>query len=135
MLFWLIGATDGHAKNFSLFLGPGGSYRLAPLYDVLTAQPSLDARQIESKQMSLAMSVGRNRHYRIGEIAGRHFLQTGEAAGLPRSLVREAIEQVPNAAERALGEVEELLPADFPETIHVSVKNALTGRLRSLSVA
>ena len=23
MLFWLIGATDGHAKNFSIFLGPG----------------------------------------------------------------------------------------------------------------
>ncbi len=46
ILFWLIGATDGHAKNFSIFLRPGGSYGLAPLYDVLTAQPSLDARQI-----------------------------------------------------------------------------------------
>ena len=40
LLFWLIGATDGHAKNFSVFLGPGGSFRLTPLYDVLTAQPS-----------------------------------------------------------------------------------------------
>lgn len=36
MFFWLIGATDGHAKNFSIFLGPGGRYRLTPLYDVLT---------------------------------------------------------------------------------------------------
>ena len=25
IFFWLIGATDGHAKNFSIFLGPGGS--------------------------------------------------------------------------------------------------------------
>lgn len=41
-LFWLIGATDGHAKNFSVFLTPGGRYALTPLYDVLTAQPSLD---------------------------------------------------------------------------------------------
>ncbi len=66
IFFWLIGATDGHAKNFSIFLGPGGSYHLTPLYDVLTAQPSLEVRQIESKQMKLAMSVGTKRHYRIG---------------------------------------------------------------------
>ncbi len=56
ILFWLIGAPDGHAKNFSLFLGPSGGYRLTPLYDVLTAQPSLDPHQIERKQLSLAMS-------------------------------------------------------------------------------
>ncbi len=27
-VFWLIGATDGHAKNFSLFLYPGGGCAL-----------------------------------------------------------------------------------------------------------
>jgi serine/threonine-protein kinase HipA len=42
--FWLLGATDGHAKNFSVFLSPGGRFRMTPLYDVLSAQPSLDAR-------------------------------------------------------------------------------------------
>lgn len=30
IIFWLIGATDGHAKNFSLWFGPGGSYRMTP---------------------------------------------------------------------------------------------------------
>ncbi|MCB1397885.1 MAG: type II toxin-antitoxin system HipA family toxin, partial [Rhodobacteraceae bacterium] len=59
LVFWLIGATDGHAKNFSLFLGPGGSYRMTPLYDILTAQPALQAGQIEHRQMTMAMSVGR----------------------------------------------------------------------------
>ncbi|MAN66217.1 MAG: hypothetical protein CME91_06185 [Hyphomonadaceae bacterium] len=29
--FWLIGAIDGHAKNFSLFLTPDGRYRMTPL--------------------------------------------------------------------------------------------------------
>ncbi|TJW23235.1 MAG: type II toxin-antitoxin system HipA family toxin, partial [Mesorhizobium sp.] len=53
ILFWLIGATDGHAKNFSIFLASGGSYRLTPLYDVLSAEPSLDTGQIERKQMKL----------------------------------------------------------------------------------
>ena len=65
-----MGATDGHAKNFSIFLGPGGRFYLTPLYDVLTAQPSLDDRLIERKQMKLAMSVGTSRHYKIEDISG-----------------------------------------------------------------
>ena len=49
LIFWLMGATDAHAKNFSVFLSPGGSYRMAPLYDIVTAHGALDARQIERK--------------------------------------------------------------------------------------
>ena len=115
LLFWLMGATDGHAKNFSIFLGPGGSFRLTPLYDVLTAQPSLDAHQIRRNQMKLAMSAGCNRHYRIDDIHGRHFIQTGEEAGLPKSLVRAAIEEVarmaiePDAARRERHDVGHVL--------------------------
>jgi serine/threonine-protein kinase HipA len=29
--FWLLGATDGHAKNFSVFLHAGGRFQLTPL--------------------------------------------------------------------------------------------------------
>jgi serine/threonine-protein kinase HipA len=134
ILFWLIGATDGHAKNFSLFLGPGGSYHLTPLYDVLTAQPSLDAHQIERKQMKLAMSVGTSRHYRISDITGRHFIQTGEAAGLPKSLVRDALEEMADTAEQAIGTTESALPQDFPEALHTSVKKAMSDRLGKLRV-
>jgi serine/threonine-protein kinase HipA len=132
ILFWLIGATDGHAKNFSIFLRPGGGYRLTPLYDVLTAQPSLDARQIERKQMQLAMSVGNSNHYRIHEVIGRHFVQTGEAAGLPKTLVRDAIAEIADTAEAALATVEHDLPANFPAAIHDSVKAGVKARLRSL---
>lgn len=133
ILFWLIGATDGHAKNFSLFIGPGGSYHLAPLYDVLTAQPSLDAQQVGRRQMKLAMSVGTKHHYRISEILGRHFVQTGEQARLPKGLVREALETMHRAAEAALDQVESQLPADFPEGIHRSVKAAVLARLPRLT--
>lgn len=134
ILFWLIGATDGHAKNFSIFLGPGGSYHLTPLYDVLTAEPSLAAHQIQRKQMRLAMSVGHNNHYRMSEIHGRHFLQTGAAAGLPKALVRDAIEEMASAAESAIAAIESELPADFPEAIHEAVSDAVMTRLRSLRV-
>jgi serine/threonine-protein kinase HipA len=134
ILFWLIGATDGHAKNFSLFLGPGGSYHLTPLYDVLTAQPSLHAHQIERKQMKLAMSVGSSRHYRINDILGRHFIQTGEAAGLPKSLVRDALEEMADTAAQAIRILERALPRNFPDALHASVKKAMTDRLGKLRV-
>jgi serine/threonine-protein kinase HipA len=132
ILFWLIGATDGHAKNFSVFLGPGGSFRLTPIYDVLTAQPSVAARQIERKQMKLAMFAGDARHYKNDEIVGRHFIQTTERAGLPGAIAKEALQEIAQAAATAVKTVEKQLPSGFPEEIHVSVKNALASRLRKI---
>ncbi len=132
ILFWLIGAADGHAKNFSIFLLPGGGYRLTPLYDILTAQPSLDARQIERKQMRLAMAVGDRNRYRIDKVVVRHFVQTGEQAGVPRMLVRDAIDDMAETAESALATVESALPVGFPAVIHDSVEAAVKARLRSL---
>lgn len=133
ILFWLLGATDGHAKNFSIFLEPGGAYSLTPLYDVLTAQPSLDARQIEPKQMKLAMSVGEKNHYRIDGISGRHFLQTAAVAGLPKTMAQATIEDVAGTAVRALERVEGGLPRRFPEFIHESVSKVVKHRLTSLA--
>jgi len=135
LFFWLIGATDGHAKNFSMFLGPGGSYRLTPLYDVLTAQPSLDARQVQRKQMKLSMSVGTNRHYRIDEIQRRHFVQTATAAGLSKSTIARALEEVADRALKALETVEVGLPKDFPASLHASVSKGVRERLDLLTAS
>lgn len=132
LVFWLIGATDGHAKNFSIFLHPGGGYALTPLYDVLAAQPSLDARQIERKRMKLAMSVGNNNHYLIDEIQARHFFQTGEAAGLSPSLVRSAVEGIAARMAGALASLEGELPGDFPPALHESVSAGVQRRVRVL---
>lgn len=132
ILFWLIGATDGHAKNFSIFLSPGGSYHLTPLYDILTAQPSLKAGQVQRKQMKLAMSVGDNKHYRISEIHARHFMQTADAAGLPKSRAQQALEEMAAQAEEAITAVESDLPAGFPEAIHNAVKGSALSLLGSL---
>lgn len=132
ILFWLIGATDGHAKNFSIFLGPRGQFTLTPLYDVLTAQPSLDDRQIEKKQMRLAMSAGDGRHYVLDRIKGRHFLQTAKRAGLPRTLASDALHEVGEQAETALESMEALLPSGFPVALHASVCRGLRARLAQI---
>ena len=132
VLFWLMGATDGHAKNFSVHLGPYGTFSLTPFYDVLTAQPSLDARQIERKQMKLAMLAGTGRHYRMDEIQGRHFVQTVEQAGLPGALATGVLEDVVKSVDSAVESVVKQLPKGFPEAIHTSVVDGMKTRLRAI---
>ena len=87
IVFWLLGATDGHAKNFSVFLTPGGGFHLTPLYDVMSLQPAVDTGQVRRNQFRLANAVGSNRHYIIDSILPRHFTQTAEGNGIPATVV------------------------------------------------
>jgi len=64
--------------------------------------------------MKLALSVGTSRHYRIIDITDRHFLQTGEAAKLQKSLVRDALEEMADTVEQAIGTTESAWHQDFP---------------------
>ncbi|WP_027062316.1 type II toxin-antitoxin system HipA family toxin [Mesorhizobium loti] len=128
VLFWMIGATDGHAKNFSIFLGPGGRFRMTPLYDVLTAQPSLDTGQIPRKKFKLAMSVGKNRHYSVADIMPRHFLQTTDIAGVGTPVMRRIFEDIAGNALKKADSVLNLLPAGFPEQLAQSVRSAVGKR-------
>jgi len=135
VLFWLMGATDGHAKNFSVFLGPGGSYRLTPLYDVLTAEPSLATQQIGRRQMRLAMATGDSNHYRIDTIHGRHFVQTGLRAGLSRARVLALLEEIAERAPGALASVADILPPEVSPALHDHVRDAVLDRARGLVAA
>ncbi|TGT71796.1 MULTISPECIES: type II toxin-antitoxin system HipA family toxin [unclassified Mesorhizobium] len=135
VVFWLIGATDGHAKNFSIFLGPGGRFRMTPLYDVLSAQPSLDARQIPRKKFKLAMSVGKNRHYSVNEIVPRHFMQTAEMAGVGAPVIRKLFEDVAANAESRFETVISSLQRGFPEEIVESLRLAIAKRAPLLAAA
>jgi serine/threonine-protein kinase HipA len=132
IVFWLMGATDGHAKNFSVFLRPGGRFQLAPLYDVISAQPSVDSKQILWKSFRLAMSFGTKPHYAFRQIAPRHFFQTAERAGIGRqivpSILDELLKEVPAAIDGVLG----ALPAKFPEEIATSIANGIRNRLHIL---
>ncbi|WP_163270055.1 type II toxin-antitoxin system HipA family toxin [Chelativorans alearense] len=131
--FWLLGATDGHAKNFSVFLYPGQHFHLAPLYDVVSAQPSADAGQLKRKQMKLAMAVGDSRHYVVETIMPRHFLQTAARVGIGASIVERVFEGIRTRAPAAMEEVKQTLPADFPEEIATSILGGFEQRLRRLS--
>lgn len=133
ILFWLLGATDGHAKNFSLFLKPGGGFALTPIYDVLSAQPSLDAGQIPLGKFKLAMSAGKNRHYRINDIMPRHFVETAELAGVSPAAPRRIFDELATQADAVMAAVAADLPKDFPEALILAVGAALKDRARRLA--
>ena len=135
ILFWLIGATDGHAKNFSLFLRPEGRFQLTPFYDVLTAQPAFDAKHIPHRSYKLAMAVGISPHYGILDIHGRHFVETAKAAGLGPPLIRRVLDEVRRDAVGAAEAARAKMPADFPEHVHEAVAKAIIARLQRLDTA
>ncbi|HTT82621.1 MAG TPA: type II toxin-antitoxin system HipA family toxin [Rhizomicrobium sp.] len=133
IVFWLLAATDGHAKNFSVQLSSGGGYRLAPLYDVVSAQPSLDASQIRRNKMKMAMAVGDSRHYAVERISGRHFIQSAAKAGLGKSVALGVIGEVVDTAAGALERVMAKLPKGFPEKIAASVERGVRARVEHLA--
>ncbi|MEP0722461.1 MAG: HipA domain-containing protein, partial [Marinomonas sp.] len=132
ILFWLSGATDGHAKNFSLALMPDGRFRLTPFYDVLTVQPTLDAHQLNRKDFKLAMRFGKSNHYKVGDIIGRHIMETGVESGLSRKAIADLFADIHASAESAMNNTFAALPVGFPEVLVTSIRSAVLDRLRHL---
>lgn len=127
MLYWLLCAIDGHAKNFSLFLEAGGGYRLTPRYDVLSAFPVLGSarRMLSPKKVKMAMAVeGKNRHYLWRSILGRHWEETAKRCGLGsvfRELVAELLDRTPGAVDAMASR----LPKGFPDSVAAPVLDGL----------
>lgn len=134
IVYWLLGATDGHAKNFSIFLLPGGRFRLTPLYDVMSAQPNVDSGEIRHNRMKLAMAVGDSRHYVIDSILPRHFLQTATSSGVPTVLVQGLVDEIEKVTDQAIDAAVNDLPSGFPERLVSSVIQGVRRRLNGVQL-
>jgi serine/threonine-protein kinase HipA len=101
----------------------------------MSVQPNLDLGEVRQNKVKLAMAVGNNRHYTINSIAPRHFIQTGEAAGLPANITQDILEEllthVPQAIERAW----QGLPSKFTGVIAKSIKKGMLNRLDKIKYA
>ena len=130
LVFWLLCAIDGHAKNFSLFLLPEGRYRLTPRYDALSAYPILaHGGPFNERRLKMAMApIGeKDRHYHWDKIHYTHWLATARRCGMLEfmtGLIDEVIDRTPEV----VANVSAQLPSDFPpavaETILGGVKSA-----------
>jgi serine/threonine-protein kinase HipA len=128
LLFWMLAATDGHAKNFSLHLLAQGRFRLTPLYDVLSAWPVAGAgkRQIHPKKLKLAMSLrGSSKHYRIAEIQRRHFNMAAQQCGHGANM-EDLIEQTLGMTDQVIERVAAELPVGFPAALFAVITRGLS---------
>jgi serine/threonine-protein kinase HipA len=115
LAFFLLAATDGHAKNFSLHLHAGGRYEMTPLYDVLSMWPYFGKgpNQFRARQAGPAMLLrGRNPHRHFHTIEARHWRQLALQHG--GETVWQAMLALVQGAEHALAVAEGELPDDFP---------------------
>ena len=136
ILFWMLRAPDGHAKNFSIQLlaGAASRFHLTPLYDVMSAYPVMGARpdQWADQEIKLAMALhGKNRHYQMHTILRRHFGSTAKQVGYgadAEQLVRELIEKTPSA----IGQVQRQIPAGFSQKVLDSVFAGLSKAAQQL---
>lgn len=133
LVFWLLAATDGHAKNFSLVHERGGTYRLTPFYDVLSAWPIIGngPRQVPWQKVRLAMAVrSRNAHWKVKDVLPRHWDAVARVAGLgdAKALVAEVAGQTPGVIERVGGQLPKGFPAQVGDRIFAGMQEQ-AGRL------
>lgn len=119
ILFWMLCAIDGHARNFSLFIGRGGAYSLTPLYDVLSAYPLLGhgKNRLAPEKAKMAMAVkGQGKHYQWDRITRKHWLATAKASGLENE-IEGILSELGEGTGPALSRVQAGLPAGFPAAV------------------
>lgn len=134
ILFWLMRAPDGHAKNFSVHLLPQGRFQLTPLYDVMSAYPVQGdgASQWSPREIKLAMALlGKNKHYAMHTILRRHFNSTAKKVGYAEdaeSLIKELLERTPLAIEEVRAE----LPAGLNPRVADTILDGVAQAARAL---
>jgi serine/threonine-protein kinase HipA len=119
LLFYLLAATDGHAKNFSIRILAGSRFQLTPLYDVLSAWPVIGkkANELPIEKVRLAMAMpGQRPHYHLKSIQRRHIEELAKRIGVgthAERLIGEMVEQTP----AVIDQVQRGLPKGFPQAM------------------
>ena len=129
LTFWLLAATDGHAKNFSIHHLAGGAFEMTPLYDVLSAWPVIGsgANQLPLQDAKLAMAVvGKNRHYKLVDVQPRHWQALAMRIGGPE--LWDRMQSLVDAALRTLDHID--LPRGFPEVVISKIRQGVRDQSR-----
>ena len=137
--FWLLRATDGHAKNFSLMLLSQNRYRLAKLYDIVSTWPAVGngPHQLKPRQLKFAMALeGKRRHYRMERISVHNFVRTAALAGLSQrhvyDLIEDFLEKVPSACEALSHTLPESFSKRVADRIFAGVLNSSDELLKEI---
>ncbi|RQT88545.1 type II toxin-antitoxin system HipA family toxin [Burkholderia cepacia] len=127
IVFWMLAAPDGHAKNFSLRLLAGGRFRLTPLYDVMSIWPveGDGANQWSWHKAKLAMAVhGKRKHYAMRDITRRHFSAMAEHC-LLGDIATPIVERLVAMTPHVIESVAAALPPGFPARVAERILGSL----------
>ena len=125
----MLAAIDGHGKNFSIFHERQGTYRMTPLYDVLSAWPVIGhgRNQIPFRDVKLAMAFRTtNTHYAISHIQRRHFNGVAAKLGLGKN-AEHIVEEILQATPTVIDTVQGLLPDGFPVQVAEAILHGVSG--------
>lgn len=120
IIFWLLAAIDGHAKNYSVFLLPGAQFKLTPAYDVLSAHPVLGSgpNQFSQYKVKLAMAVkGTHYHYKLMEVQKKHWVNHAAIVGLGDYMALSIIDEIGSSTEKVIDQVSKQIPDEFPHKL------------------
>lgn len=135
ILFWILAAPDGHAKNFSVFIERGGRFRLTPLYDIMSAYPVLGkgTGHIPPQKLKMAMSFsGKSRHYEWEKIHPGHIQETARRCGI-ESILDAILAKLAREIPKAIEETSRSLPKDFPAEVSDTMYEGMTKRISLLN--
>lgn len=137
ILFWLLAASDGHAKNYSVTILPGGGYKLTPLYDIMSCYPLIGGRGLAKQDIKMAMalvSTGKGKKYEWNTIYPRNFLATAKKCGFSETRMAELIHEFHEKTPEVLRQARALIPATFPVHISEAIFNGVENAARRLSM-
>ena len=134
---WAIGAIDGHAKNYSIFIEKQGSYRLTPFYDILSAYPITGKKGLNIRKLKLAMGLkaSRGKKYQISKIYSRHFLDTAHSVGFNSDSMQSILDDMQTELPKAIERLAARLPEGFPKHITEAIFDNSIAMLNKLNLS
>lgn len=138
VVFWLLFATDGHSKNFSLRHLKYNQYEMTPLYDVLSIHHLIGRKntQIPLQKAKMAMAVrGSSNYYLIQRIQRKHFIKQAVVTGIAKDEAERLIEEVIDNAESVVERVRAQIPDNFPKSLANKILDGMLKQVTKLSNA
>jgi serine/threonine-protein kinase HipA len=127
IVFFVIGAIDGHAKNYSIEYVKEG-HQLAPLYDILSIFPALNKKDITIGKYKMALSVGKSNHYTAKRIYRKHFLETAKFCQIAEERANEIIDEVLLSISNEIWN-----DINYSKKFDLSIKNKIVNGIKILS--
>ncbi len=130
IVFWLLCAIDGHAKNFSIYLEAESRYRMAPIYDVISAYPLISPQGLQKKKIKMAMAwQGKNRHYHWNDIQVKHFYSTCQLLGFSAGYVDDILQEIVMLSK----DIGSISVSDLDSQVSESILDGFQQKIRQLS--